>query len=306
VAGSRSIGPLAAGASSVKADTTLTVPPTTPLGLYSIVACADDPPKNVELPEVNNCTAAAGQLRVGRPDLVISAVSNPPSAITPGKTFSVTATVANAGTAQSSSSTTRMYFSVDGTRDASDVLLSGSMSVAALTAGETSASSKTVTVPTVTPDGTYRLLVCADDTGATVELDESNNCRVSTDTVSVGRPDLVQTAVSSPPATVTAGLKMTVTDTAANVGGLASVATTTRYYLSWDTIKSGDDVLLTGSRSVPTLAPGATSTGTKVVTVPTLAAGRYYLIACADAKAVATESSEDNNCIASATSTRVP
>lgn len=68
LAGSRSVGPLAAGALSFKADTTLTVPQTTPLGSYVIVACADDPPKNTELSEINNCTTVAGQLRVGRPD----------------------------------------------------------------------------------------------------------------------------------------------------------------------------------------------------------------------------------------------
>lgn len=186
------------------------------------------------------------------------------------------------------------------------MLLSGSLSVAALAAGETASSSKTVTVSTGTPDGTYRLLACADDPGTTVELDEGNNCRVSAGIVAVGRPDLTQTALSNPPATVTAGLKFTVTDTAANVGGVGSVSTTTRYYLSRDTIKSGDDVLVTGSRSVPALAPGAVSTGGKTLTVPTLPAGMYHLLACADAKAVAVESSEDNNCIAAASSTSVP
>jgi subtilase family serine protease len=306
VAGSRSVGPLAAGASSFKADSRLTVSSTTPLGLYLVVACADDPTKTVELSEANNCTAAAGQLRVGRPDLTIASVSEAPSTIAPGRTFSATAATAIAGSASSGSSTTRFYFSVDATRDASDVLLTGSISVAALAPGQTSSSSKTLTVPATMADGSYRLLACADDTGTTMELNEGNNCSASGASVSVGRPDLTESAVTNPPATVVAGRKFAVTDTAANVGTVASASTSTRYYLSRDTIKSGDDALVAGARSVPALAPGTVSTGAKTVTVPTLPAGTYYLIACADATAVAIESREDNNCVTSVTSTTLP
>lgn len=306
VAGSRSVAALAAGASSFKAATTLTVPAATPLGLYLLIACADDPTKNVELSEANNCTAAPGQLRVGRADLVVTAIANPPSSIAPGKTFSVTATTTNAGSATSGSSTTRFYFSLDAWKDGADVLLTGSISVAALVPGQMASASRTVTVPTTLPDGNYRLLACADDTGKTVELDEGNNCRASGTSVLAGRPDLTQTAVTNPPTTVAAGLKFTVTDTAANVGAIASATTATRYYLSRDALRSSDDVAVTGARSVPALAPGAVSTGATLVTVPTLAAGTYYLVACADANAVAVELREDNNCVTSVTSTSVP
>jgi subtilase family serine protease len=42
-----------------------------------------------------------------------------------------------------------------------------------------------VTIPTATPQGTYYLLACADDLAAVVELDETNNCRASTNAVVV-------------------------------------------------------------------------------------------------------------------------
>jgi subtilase family serine protease len=78
----------------------------------------------------------------------------------------------------------------------------------------------------------------------------------------------------------------------------------TQYYLSTDTTKSSGDKLLTGTRSVPALGPGASSTGTLTVTVPTTTTlGTYYLLACADDSlggAVA-ESNETNNCITSGT-----
>lgn len=229
-----------------------------------------------------------------------------PEGISPGKTFSVTATTTNAGSATSGSSTTRFYLSLDAWKDGSHVLLTGALSVAALVPGQTASASRTVTVPTRLLDGTYRLLACADDTGNTVELDEGNNCRASAASVLAGRPDLTQTGVTSPPTTVAAGLTFTVTDTAANIGGIASATTTTRYYLSRDALRSSDDVAVTGARSVPALAPGAVSTGATLVTVPTLAAGTYYLMACADAKAVAAELREDNNCVTAVASTSVP
>jgi hypothetical protein len=54
------------------------------------------------------------------------------------------------------------------------------------------------------------------------------------------------------------------------------------------------------------LAPGATSTGSVSVMVPTgLPRGTYFLIACADAAAAVTESTESNNCRTAAASVRV-
>jgi hypothetical protein len=43
----------------------------------------------------------------------------------------------------------------------------------------------------------------------------------------------------------------------------------TRYYLSLDAVKSAGDLLLTGSRTVPGLAAGASHTGTVTLTIPT-------------------------------------
>jgi subtilase family serine protease len=183
--GSRSVTALAPAASSTKTATSLTVPLTTPLGSYSVIACADDPPKNVEISEANNCLAAEQPLQVGQPDLVISSVSPPPSQIQPGKKFSATAATTNQGTASSLSTKTRWYLSVDAAKDTSDVRLTGALSIAALAPGETVTAGRTVTVPTATPAGTYQVLVCADDTSTTVEIVESNNCTSAGKTVQV-------------------------------------------------------------------------------------------------------------------------
>ena len=97
------------------------------------------------------------------------------------------------------------------------------------------------------------------------------------------------------------GTSFAVTDTVRNQGTVTASGSAIRYYLSADAQKSPDDRLLTGSRSAPTLAPGAASTQTVTVTIPSATpAGTYVLLACADDTKVVAESDEGNNCLASA------
>jgi len=240
-----------------------------------------------------------------QPDLVETSVSDPPAAAAPGSAFSVTDSVLNQGGVSVASTTTRYYLSLDAAKDGADRLLSGTRGVPTLAASTTSSGSRTVTIPSATPLGTYFLLACADDLSQRAERNETNNCRASATTIQVTRPDLLETSVSAPPATVVRGTSFSVTDTVLNQGGLASGASTTRHYLSANSVKDGNDRLV-GSRSIPALAVAATSTGTVSVTVPSnMALGPYYLIACADNTTTVTESNETNNCLASDTTVRV-
>ena len=239
--------------------------------------------------------AAAG------PDLVVTSVGNPPASAAPGKAFAITNTVKNQGATTAAQSTTRFYLSLDDAKDAGDTLLTGSRAVATLAAGAQSAGTTTVTIPLTAPPGTYRLLACADDTQVVAEASDANNCRAAAATIVVGRPDLVETAVSNPPAAARPGTSFAVTDTVRNQGTLTASGSAIRYYLSADAQKSPDDRLLTGSRSVPTLAPGAASTQTVTVTIPPATPpGAYVLLACADDTKLVVESDEGNNCLASA------
>src|SRR5439155_3927275 len=105
---------------------------------------------------------------------------------------------------------------------------------------------------------------------------------------------------SNPPPTAGIGKSFSVTDVAKNQGLTSAGASVTRYYLSTDKLKSSGDKLLSGSRSVPTLAAGQSSTGTVSVTIPSgTTAGIYFLLACADDTKVVPETNEINNCIAS-------
>jgi len=135
------------------------------------------------------------------------------------------------------------------------------------------------------------------------ETNESNNCKASATQVTVSGPDLVETAVSDPPSTVTPGGTFSITDTVQNIGNATAAASTTRHYLSTTNSKTASSILLMGSRSVPSLAPAATSSGNASVTVPsTLPSGTYFLLACSDDTKLVSETHE-TNCKASATTT---
>jgi subtilase family serine protease len=107
-------------------------------------------------------------------------------------------------------------------------------------------------------------------------------------------PDLVISAISAP-GTSGAGITITVTDTTKNQGGGAADPTTTRFYLSTNTVLDASDVPL-GSRAVPALASGASSSGSTAVTIPAgTPSGSYYILAAADADNLVVETLENNN-----------
>src|SRR5439155_6628108 len=111
--------------------------------------------------------------------------------------FSVTDTVLNQGGVSVASTTTRYYLSLEAAKDGADRLLSGTRGVPTLAASATSSGSRTVTIPSATPLGTYFLLACADDLSQRAERNETNNCRASATTIQVTRPDLLETSVSA-------------------------------------------------------------------------------------------------------------
>jgi subtilase family serine protease len=222
-------------------------------------------------------------------DLVVSALAAPASAAA-GDTITLTDTTKNQGGGPADPSTTRFYLSIDGTLDAADVVL-GSRSVPGLAPGATHASATTVTIPPGTATGSYYVLAVADADHLVVESVETNN--TASAVLRIG-PDLTIAALSAP-RTAGAGGALSVTDTTRNLGAGTAVASTTRFYLSSDAVLDAADLAL-GSRAVPALAAGASSTGTTALTVPAgTATGVYYLIAQADADQVVAETSEANN-----------
>lgn len=301
--GSQAVPALLAG-QGAKGSATVTIPAMAP-GTYYLLSCADDLKVVPETVETNNCRASTSTIVVGAADLVVTSVSNPPASGAYGSSFSVSDTTLNQGSADAGASTTRYYVSVDTLRNGGDRLLSGSRPVPLLQPGISSIGMATVTIPTM-PVGTYYVLACADDTGVVLENVQTNNCRASASTMVVRGPDLVVTSVSNPPASAALASSFTISDTTLNQGSADAAASTTRYYLSLDTLRNSGDRLLTGSRPVPLLQPGISSNGMATATVPSnTPLATYYVLACADDLRRVAENNEANNCLATATQVRI-
>jgi subtilisin family serine protease/lysozyme family protein len=295
--GSRAVPGLAAGASS-QATTAVTVPADMAVGGYYLLACADDTNQVSERTENNNCAASSAKVEVG-PDLIESSVSSSTASVGPGMTFAVTDTAVNQGGWRAAASLIQYYLGPFTTKNSSARLLNGSRSVAALTAQASSLGTVNVTVQTDMPAGSYYLLACADDTNLVPEINESNNCAASTTRIQVG-PELMESGVSSAIVSTGPGTSFVVSDTTTNQGGGDAGASITQYYLGPFTTKNSSARVLSGNRSVPVLAAGASSQASAIVTVPSnMAVGSYYLLACADDTGLVPETNENNNCAAS-------
>lgn len=97
------------------------------------------------------------------------------------------------------------------------------------------------------------------------------------------------------PQTAGAGQALTVADTIRNTGAGTAGPSTTKFYLSTDEAYDAGDLHL-GSRDVPSLAGGASDSGSTAVTIPSsTGAGTYHVLIRADANAVVPEASETNN-----------
>jgi hypothetical protein len=242
----------------------------------------------------------------GEPDLVETAVSDPPAVAVLGQKFTIQDSAHNQGGAPAVATTTRHYLSLDTVRNAGDKRMTGRRAVPALAPGATSTGNTNAGIPINTKLGVYFVLACADDLKVEAESNETNNCLASATQVDVRAPDLIESAVSNPPANASPGGSFSVTDTARNQGNANAGASTTRYYFSLNTTKGGGDIRLTGIRAVPGLAPAGDSTGTVTVTIPnTTPGGQYFLLACADDRKKVVESDEANQCKASATTVTV-
>jgi hypothetical protein len=107
--------------------------------------------------------------------------------------------------------------------------------------------------------------------------------------------DLVVSALSAP-AKSGVGRTITVKVTTKNNGLQTMAATQTGLFLSPDnTFGNGNDLALGTPVPVPELAPGASSQAKRSVTVPGVAAGRYFVLAVADLGNTQPESNENNN-----------
>ena len=282
--GSRPVAALAAGATS-SATTVLQIPPNIAPGSYYIIGAADWNGSIAETLETNN--SRGDTIPIGG-DLVVSTVS-----VSGGGAANATLTVTDTTMNQAASvpqSETGFYFSLNSTFDASDVFL-GSRAVPALGTSATSAATTQLTVPAGTLPGTYWVIAVADWRAALPESAETNNTRGNTFRVG---PDLIVNTVTAPTSAV-AGTTISVTDATWNQGADTAPVSVTAFYLSSNGTLDSGDVLL-GTRTVPSLGPGISQSGSVPLVIPaSTAPGTYIIFAKADGNDSVAELSETNN-----------
>jgi subtilase family serine protease len=289
--GSRSVPSLAAGASSA-GSTTVTIPSGTTSGTYYIIARTDADSIVPETSETNNTLYRSIIIGIAGPDLIVSALTAPSTA-GEGQAISVTDTTKNNGAGTAGASTTKLYWSVNSAYDAGDTEL-GSRSVPSLAAGASSAGSTTVTIPSGTTSGTYYIIARTDADSIVPETSETNNTINRFIAIGTVLPDLTIPYISAP-ASATAGSSIDVTDVTRNIGAVTSGASTTRLYLSADTVLNAGDIELAG-RAVPSLVSFGFSNMVTQVTIPAnTSSGTYYIIVVSDADGVIAETNEANN-----------
>ncbi|MCI0686777.1 MAG: hypothetical protein L0Y54_06000, partial [Sporichthyaceae bacterium] len=255
--GSRAVPALTAGASSSGA-TALTIPAGTATGYWYVLAKADGPGDVPEASESNNI--GSWSVVIGA-DMIVYSLTVPATAAA-GQSITVTDTNRNQGSGSASPSVTRYFLSVDTALDAADVPL-GERSVPVLAAGASNTASTALTVPAGTATGGWYVIAKADAGESVPETSEVNN--LASRWLQIGA-DLVVSAWSAP-SSGGAGESITVTDTTRNQGGGAAQASVTQYFLSANSVLDGADIVL-GSRAVPALDSGASSSGSATLTLP--------------------------------------
>ena len=206
-----------------------------------------------------------------------------------GGTFTLSATVRNAGGEASAATTLRFYRSTDTTIATSDTEV-GTEAVAGLAASGTSSESVSLTAPSA--PGMYYYGACVD--AVTDESNTTNNCSSSV-RITVPEPQsgpnlVVAASVSdSGPA---AGTTFTLSAAVRNAGNKSSAATTLRFYRSTDATITTSDTEVGTDALAGLAAAGSSSQSVDVSAPPT--PGTYYYGACVDA--VTGESDTANNC----------
>ena len=290
-AGTDRVSGLAASGTS---DESISLPAPATAGTYYYGACVDT--VSGEADTGNNCsTGVTVAVAVPTPDLVVASPTVSDGTPTTGGSFTLSATVRNAGTGAAVATTLRYYRSSDATVTTSDTAV-GTDAVSGLTEarpGSSDVSYESISLTAPATAGTYYYGACVDSVSG--ESDTGNNCSTGVEVVvadPVAAPDLVVESPTVSNSSPSAGASFTLSATVHNQGGDRSAATTLRYYRSSDaTITTSDTQVDTDF--VSGLAAGATSDESIRLTAPATA-GTYYYGACVDT--VTGEADTTNNC----------
>lgn len=120
-----------------------------------------------------------------RPNLYTSSISEPPDVLVVGNNFVSTFTISNEGPGAARSSIVRAYLSTGRGRGNGDRRLQGRRRIPSLRPGGQHTGRRLFRIPAGVPEGTYYLVICADDTKRVDESNDRNNCVASGQRMSV-------------------------------------------------------------------------------------------------------------------------
>lgn len=282
------VNSLAAGqaTTTVHMLTLAVVPP----GAYHLGVIADAYNYVTETNEDNN-TLRGGEIRITGPDLVITCVTGPATAIR-YQYVSFTATVANVGLSAAGYHYLQVYFSTDPTITTND-FAAGAFYVDGLDAGQSRKIDCKVQLDDRFAVGTHYVGILADVYNNVAETNENNNLGAG-GRITLAGPDLVITRIAGP-ASGTLGLFVALTNTIRNIGAAAAESCYIGFYLSRDTTVDTNDAFIDRLWQAG-LAPGEEATNVfQPFLTGTLAPGTYYLGAIADDYRQVQETNENNN-----------
>lgn len=241
----------------------------------------------------NESTLTASSTVINAPDLVVSNIGSPTSAIA-GNTLSFRVTVKNQGNATAAASTAGVYLSQDGNLDSNDQLL-GTVNNTQISSNKTNTQTFTKTLDSAINAGNYYLLVKADNNSVVTESNENNNVSAKALAIAASpQPDL-QINNLDVTSILDNGTNVNINYQLNNSGGTTASASTTKFFLSNDTVFDSLDTQL-GTDNVGSLTAGASQNRSVSYTLSSpLTAGNYYIFAQADSNNTVVESNEDNN-----------
>jgi pimeloyl-ACP methyl ester carboxylesterase len=116
------------------------------------------------------------------PDLAVAGLEASSPTVVRGKSFSASATIANLSSTSASATETRYYLSSGGLQQTYPI---GAEPITDLAGGASRTTIASLAIPQSVLPGTYYLLGCADGGSVLVESNEANNCRASTQPISI-------------------------------------------------------------------------------------------------------------------------
>jgi uncharacterized protein (TIGR02145 family) len=291
--GTDNVNPLNAGNSSFE-SLFFIVPESLPYGTSYLLFVADIDSLIDEVSETNNVTPLELYIAPPVPDLIVENADMDKTEVLPGEQIRLESYVTNIGGERAARSNLGFFLSKDAVIDQNDILLAESQ-VRRLPTGRSTRRRVNITLPEDTEPGLWHILFYADADSRVDEFDETNNIEAISFTVYDPRPDFIVNNLLVSPDYGLPGDRIWISCDVMNAGKGPADASFVSYFLSEDSIRDADDLLLDES-FVGNLAGGDDSYEWTMTDIPPETEhGIKYIIAEADAGHTEAETDETNN-----------